>query len=416
VGSSWRSDEPRELLFEILKSREAILGWTEDLLIARGPLFNRRAWMNKGRLQVDLASEPVAGYREIAVATPSLAAIQKEIGNPEELLLYMMEQRFCESGSGEERDPPPFIVHGSTFLELREAIGRALYQSRSDYAGWAAESVAAEVEQELRELLRIWPMESRPHDIDADHLRRALLEKAADPQGGRPQLRLAGWLGDVRAWDVVRAVELRMINRLLGAGIGESSDEDRLDIAESSWSRLGGWFPPAVRTRIVTPLLPAYDAERDLVGFYRFILPSPRAHGRQPSPIPRLPHALQAVRLLLEREEVADALVGGARAFELRYDDGKRRLARRSDCPPGIEWPRRVVRVEISLAGPLVEESGSPLYLVAYFPADVPGSDGGAAPAAPLCMRFESGRREAAGAGLAGRLNSALDAPVSPDR
>lgn len=372
---------PARLL--IPESRDAILGRVEDLLVERGPLFMRTAYEDKGRLRVDLTSEPHSAIREIAIATPALPILRTRIAGPEDVLLFMIEEDFCASPRSERA---PFTVNGRTFLELRELLGRAMFISREDYRSWAIRKVESDVEIDLRALLTAWGEDRRPSGEELRRLRSAMIEQAADPSQGRPHLHLSQWLGDVPAMDVVNALELRMINSIIG-GSGE------IAAIESSWHKLGEWLPPAVDARIITPLVPVHDSERDAMGFYRFVLPRPQAHGHQPSPLSPKPLGLMLMRRLLGDQEAARLISHRLRAVEVRYGGVGAREVRSSDCPAKPAMLRRSTRVEITFAD--VTSGEEPfLRLVAYFPN--PRDNRGD----PLCLWFDGEHGE-----LAGRLN-----------
>jgi hypothetical protein len=368
----------RELLAPS-ESKEAIRGRIDDLLVGSGPLFDRSVYEKRGKLRVDLTSEPRTTAREIVISTPPLSVLRSRLTGPGDLLLYMLEEGF---GTREGKDRPLFMVHGRTFLKLRGAIGRAMFASREDYRGWAAARVAKEVEREL-------PMLLAGRGEESAHLRGAMVDRAADPASGRPQGHLSSWLGDLPVTEVVSALELRIIRSVLdGAGAPPA--------IERTWHRLGEWFPPAIDARIVTPLVPVYVAEREAIGFYRFVLPAPRAHGRQSSPLPPMPLALMAVRRVMQHPEAADLLAGRLRPVDLRYGGGDARANLRRGCRSAPAELSGGARIELSLSQ-IAAGDEQPLRLVAYF-GDSPG-DG----AEPLCLWFEGG-----GAELAMRLNGLL--------
>jgi hypothetical protein len=264
-----------------------------------------------------------------------------------------------------------------------------MFISREDYSSWATRQVERDVEVDLRALLKAWGEDSKPSEEELYRLRSAMTEQAADPSTGRPHLHLSQWLGDLSALEAVNALERRMIDSLIGGG-GD------VTTIESSWHKLSAWFPPAVEARIVTPLVPVHDPERDEMGFYRFVLPRPQAHGRQPSPLSPRPLALMLMRRLLGDQEAARLISHRLRAVEVRYGGVGAREVRLGDCPAKPSLLRRSTRVEITFADVTLGEEPF-LRLVAYFP-NPPDNRGD-----PLCLWFDGEHGE-----LAGRLNEVL--------
>jgi hypothetical protein len=356
-------DQGGTSLFAILASGEAILGYAKDLLQERGPLFDGKVYRNTGRLRIDLKRVPLAASRELAILTPPLAFIRDRLGSPEDLLLYLLENGMCAPS---EEGPAPFLVHGRTFLDLREPLGRALFLAREDYRAWTSAKIEEEVEAALRVLLAAWPEAEPPTRDEQRQLHAAMTEQALGTAGRTA--RLAGWLGDLNAGEVIRSLEERLINDLL------AGDSDGVEMAAASWRKLGEWFPPALDRRIVTPLVPAYDPTREAVGFYRFVLPRPEAHGPQPLPLPDRPLALLAVERLLELPEAAASIPGRVRVTEVSYQRASRQEIRDAGCGEQIGKKKAGLKVVVTL-----DDGGR---IVAHYPSDLDGD--------AICLRVEA--------------------------
>jgi hypothetical protein len=380
-------DNEVSVKFSAPGSREFLLSRAEDWLVGSGPLFSRGAWEKSGRLRVDLTSVPRSGTREIMIFTPTLKQLRTRLSGPAGLFRFMLEEGLYALTT-EER--PAFIVHGRTFLELREVIGLAMLNSREDYRAWARERIETEVESDLNTLCDSLQEGKALSAAEIEMLREALMKQAAD---GRSHFYLAAWLGDLPAVEVAAALELKAVDGLI------DGDEELADSMESSWPSLADWFPPATEARIITPLVPVYDETRDLVGFYRFVLPRPRTEDPQPLPLPERPLALRAMQCLMKIPEMKGLMTEGYRAVDLEYHYANLRRAGMERCNVKSSALRRSIRVEIALAAAGHDVSESHLRLVAHFrePRGAPEDE------KPLCLWFEEGRP-----GVAERLNGAL--------
>jgi hypothetical protein len=282
----------------------------------------------------------------------------------------MLEQGYCAPDPRKgPRSRAPFLVHGRTFLENREILGRSLFEARADYRDWAISRAEAGIESELSDALEIASGGEALTAEAIDALRRTLAAKASDPGRGRPHVSLVEWLGDVSASEVTAGLERELANELLAAVGERARHEERADLVERSWSKVGDWFAPAFDARIVALLVPSFDAERNRVGFYRFVLPRPRAEDAQPLPIPSKPLALRTVRWLLSDPTTAGLIVGRLRVIDVAYGRSGRRELRRAGCATG-DRDEKMARVELSLAGEADDETAAPLRLTAYFPED----------------------------------------------
>lgn len=393
--------------FEPAAGEERLVGRARDLVLEAGPRYRAAAFRDSGKLVGGAGKKSEFATRDVVVELPSADRVRTELTSPERLLLYMLERDLPApasplDGAGSR---PPFLVHGQTFLELREELGRALARSRPDYREWARRQLEGQVDTELERLLSRTPLATVPTPQELRHLREAMLEQAADPDEGPVHLLVAEWLRDVPAREATLGLEREVVNRVLGADARDPAVRALADLVDDRWPRLGGWFPPAFRVRILAPLIPAYDPDRDVVGFYRFLLPWPGPEERSVDPPPPRPLGLRAVRALQRLDGAWPVLQGRVELAALEYAGLNAREWERAGCPP--EGVHRGGRARVTL---LLVETGAadqerPLRLDAYFAWDA-GSDGDAGPPPePDCWRVESAG-EASGelADLARRL------------
>jgi hypothetical protein len=193
--------------------------------------------------------------------------------------------------------------------------------------------------------------------------------------------------------------------------------EERADRIAESWHKLGRWFPPATQVRIVTPLVPAYDPRRDLIGFYRFLLPAPTPTGKGAETVPSRPLGLLALRSVLDESEARHILLDGAvRVESLEYAAANRRELRRTGCAPASRAGRdKIEKVAIEFRESSADAAS--FRLAAFFtrPADRAGVPDRRS--RPVCLAVEGIAR--ASAGRAGRELAAVlaadrSAPAGP--
>ncbi|MDX1388393.1 MAG: VWA domain-containing protein, partial [Acidobacteriota bacterium] len=299
-------------LFVLDPPAEILPGRAPDILLDRGVLYHDRAYRNAGKFKTSIDRDPEIEMREFAVDVPAFGEVRDALHRPEDVMLHLLEREYCAPGSAHhEHGRSPLLVHGKTFLEMRRLIGLALFEHYPEYREWATGRLVEEAEPDVERLLADLGAEHPLTPAQTEVLRNALLEqRARNPENEMPQRFLAEWLGDIPARDLALALETRLANALLGA----DDDVDRRDlaagIAETGWALLLDWFPPATEVRILSPLVPAYDAERDTIGFFRVILPRPNFDGPPEDPVPEEPLALRTVQWLLEEDSVGRALDG----------------------------------------------------------------------------------------------------------
>lgn len=376
-----------------------ISGRASDLLVATGPLYDAGRLLDAGKLQATVNREPLHAMRHVVVEASDLTLARSEIASPEDLLLHMLRRDLPAPASILD-DPsarPAFLVDGYTFLEMREVLGRALIERRPDYRRWAEDRLAVRVEAEIHSLVARAPQANGLTAEEMVTLRAALLADASSPEEGTAHLLVAEWLGDVPARQVALDLERRVADRLLADSDADAREEARA--VERGWHKLGLWFPPAVGSRVLTPLIPAWEPATGRVGFYRFVLAWPHSFDERPRTVPVRPLALATVHWLLDRPETAEVLAGRARVVALDYPPNEPRTLRGVRCPAapsglaaeahGADLPERTVIVELEGPPPAAGRTA----LRAWF------ANGDVLSSAPLCVGVES----IEGGGEAGR-------------
>jgi VWFA-related protein len=344
---------------DALASPSLLVGVATDLLMERGILYRWQPYWESGRYKATIDRKPVFASRTFGIEVPSLADLMTVFSRPESIALHLLDRRRCLALPS--RDYPhsrsPLLVNGQTFLSIRKLIGLALFEHYPEYRAWTIDKIRKErlpaVESALREL--------REHgELDSDELARlrsVFLERMSRPDDDEPQRFLAEWLGDIRARDLALALERRIVNALLRAPEALSAEEGQLiKRVEASWKDLSLWFPPATHSRILVPLVPVHEAERDAIGFFRIILPRPNKDGPPVDPVPRAPWAIWSTRWLLEKSDSARLLRGRVELGRIRYLDRERAvrlglglpgsdghtLVLTAQMPLGTETPRCV--------------------------------------------------------------------------
>jgi hypothetical protein len=396
-GSSRCPSGPPESWLSL--KREVLEGRLIDVVAERGFLYEPEHGEEEGkgeRYRQSADREVRLGAAEIELPLPPFGRLRSEIVAPELALLWLLE--------GEQ---PPTFLHGSTFLQTRRYLGQALfaYPGYREHARERAEALHAEENTALLELVEAERGALEPDE--REELDRLLGERARQVRPLEPQLFLAEWLEDISAENLSARVEGRVANLLLArsealpreAVLGQA--HRWAERTERGWPRLASWFPRADRARVVVPLVPVFDPEREVAGFFRVILPYPeidmRPWFRAAGGFPRAPLGLRTVRWLLERPLLEEELPGqvilgglgglGFGSYERRKQVAAACEAAREDpgygrsCA-GLSEARSAVRLRFHLAG---EEEGS-FSLLAYFRETE--SEGGARE--PICAALES--------------------------
>jgi VWFA-related protein len=332
---------------------DTLLGHASDIVMERSFLYDDRYFRRSGRLRVRMSHQPTLAERTFAVGVPPLDELRRALIEPEDVVIRLLERASClqVSSDGTRRDSA--WIHGQTFLELREAIGLALFRFYPGYGEWASRRMKEDGSPQVEALL-LQLRESR--DASPEELERAgaaLEARAEDPDRNQPQRYLAEWLGDVPARELAFRVEIRAAEAALERA-GEGLPALTRTVLER-WEELSGWLPPPTRVRILTPLLPAYDPDRDVVGFYRVLLPVARVGGAPVDQVPAAPFGLLTLLWLIDEAGVGDRIPSSVRLTELDHRRIAPSVARRlksgvadeDDRPPR---PNPAGRVDLELA------------------------------------------------------------------
>jgi hypothetical protein len=182
---------------------------------------------------------------------PPLNEVVSRLRTPGDVLLDLV-------GPGEEDALEASFVNGHAFLEIYPHVGRALFDFYPDYRDWV-----------VRRTLDSMPAREWADAVlvPDDGARATYYEGLARQDLHR---QLGTWLKDVSMREALDELETRAIRGALGMDSQVSTDE-----VLRVWSYVVSRFSWPEASRSVVPLLPAYDVERNEIGFYRLILPSP---------------------------------------------------------------------------------------------------------------------------------------------
>ncbi len=149
--------------------------------------------------------------------------------------------------------------------------------------------------------------------------------------------------------------------------------------------------------RILTPLIPVYDRQREVVGFYRFILPRPTMDGPPDEILQDRPLGLLTLRWLLDQPETSELIRGRASVASLHTERAKRRETKSSRCrlaatevPDGSRsgFPSHKVVIELKDGGAEVGTHNDRLTLTAYFTGR--DEETGIAADEPACFKIKA--------------------------
>jgi VWFA-related protein len=345
-----------------------------DILLDRGVLYRDRPYRKAGQFRASFDRDPEIEMRDFAVEVPAFGEVRRDLHTPEDVMLRMLEREYCAPVGTNGRSL--LLVHGKTFLEMRRLIGLALFENYPEYREWATNRLVEEAKPDVERVLAALEAERTLTPEQEHGIRASMIERAENPGSETPQRFLAEWLGDVSARDLALALETRLSNTILGGGGGHR--ELAVRIADVGWDPMLEWFPPATEVRILSPLVPAYDPERDAIGFYRVILPRPNFDGPPEDPVPERPLALRTVRWLLENDDVATALDGVEvdSVDQVTLSRGQRQALNRRLRRAGHDDQTMDVKSSLSRAGVMLDFPGVPgvLEVSAYFgeSGDVP--------------------------------------------
>jgi len=382
-----------------LESAHTLLGRAPDITGERSALYDAALYERSGQLRLRLNGRAAFSERTFAIDVPPLDELRDTLLGPEDVMIRLLDRPPCTAASTDGEgggDLGPMWVHGQTFLEMREAVGLALFRFYPEYAAWATSRLKQDAAPEVEALLaHLKQTGASPEDLE--RAARALEARAESPAADQPQRYLAEWLGDVPATELASRVEARAAAVLLeDRGAGRDVPELTRRVIDH-WDELRAWLPPPTRIRVLTPLLPAYDPERDVIGFYRVVLPGPRVGWPPVEQVPDAPYGLLTLRWLVEQGGMGEYLRGDVRLASLggrRLDPSTtRRLVNGtmaiSEQSALRAPPTRSVSLEFTNASPGPEGDEGTLSVTAYvsrgFEQPDAGDQGG-----PFCMQVES--------------------------
>ncbi len=394
ASEGWRDVPARDGWFYLLDPPRALYGRVLDVALGHGPLYDPEALGERGRYK--LRADPVPSFTErvFDVEVPPLEEVVGAIRGPGDVLAFLARHRACPSAEVDEDAyyRAPVFVHGRTFLQMRRALGLALFRNFPAYREWAARRMVAESTPSIDRLIDELRRDFHPDPDALDTLRQVLLARAAEPDDDQPQRFLAGWLGDVPALEAASAYERDVANQLLrGRGSGERTSPD--DEIERAWHAFRVWFPPPTAVRVLTPLVPSYDPARDVVGFYRILMPQPET-GRPPADeIPPLPLGLSTVRWLLRQagfeERARGRLLVGSIAYAppSRSERGALEKADRTIQGDGAGMPRPRTWLKVSVTLEAAESPRRTLTVTGYYRGTWSPTGADSADAVPAAVR-----------------------------
>jgi hypothetical protein len=293
IGRHWQVSGPEP--FELVADTGSMYGTFNDVVREWGGLpddgFRVRA--------SELSDEEIFDVRPFQVVVPALdELLDGGLSQPEDILLYWFRNGVRPSGGG-SGSMSEMLVHGTTFLELREALAESYYAYYPSYRRWTRDRLVEPLERYLR---------YRFPDRDDETIQRLLLARLTQPTTREIGMFLATWLGDVPARDLASRLERRAINTLLSSSDSENEASRELaSLIERRWEEIRRWFPEGEVVRILTPLVPLFDADREEIGFYRVILPRADGQGEIAS-VAEQPFGLRFVGELLSDGETRRAL------------------------------------------------------------------------------------------------------------
>ncbi|MEE8411382.1 MAG: VWA domain-containing protein [Acidobacteriota bacterium] len=353
----WWSEDQDTMPVRRLELREhSMHGHGADLDLERGFLYSATAFHLNGRYISEGDRKVRIISRDFTVDVPPFEWVRQSMTGSESLLLYLLQ-----------RNDAPFLplpdprrkrdrarralgenwVHGQTMLEIRDALGRGLFRYPG-YRELAYRRTQQAYREEMRRVLEHSSQVRGMSDEDRARLEQTIAEQRPEPRSGQLQQYLADWLGDISAYELVVGFEGWVVNAMLDSDVPESTAEFLLDLIDTKWDLLDEWFPPPTQVRIVTPLVPSYDVDRDLVGFWRILLPEVAVAGAPRDGVPERPLGLTFLRHLIELTGGRDAWPEGVRMQNLsyRWKDRKSRhravrgARKRKLVPHDIHWSK----------------------------------------------------------------------------
>jgi hypothetical protein len=283
-GEGLEADMERlaETVWHVEAARGLLSGCALDLTMETGLLYDpmSRSWIRWNQW-IKLSTRPF----EIPLQAPNSLPRR-----PEEILDELAAEALLAAGREVETDPRqrpekwharpysdlPVIFHGRALLEMRPRLAHALFLI-DEYREWTMNRLQAEARAELEAMedrlqrrAPQYPAEAVRAAVQQSPQARRSRERAREPRETDLQRYLGAWLGDIPTHDLFVRWEILRINRLLS---GESSPHG--DGFASEWQALRRLLFVPSYARVLALLIPVHDPERDVIGFYRIVLPRP---------------------------------------------------------------------------------------------------------------------------------------------
>jgi hypothetical protein len=294
-----------------------LTGCVLDVSRTGGPIVRER----EDRL-IYTDQSPRFAAREVRIAAPALPELPTDV--------VAAVESISPNEPGDPWNPSPYFMDGQALVMQRAHIAASLFAARPDLHEFAITRLTRSAKDELRaierDFARAFP-ELNPAELaDVARASRAgkrALAAARTPTDTDLANVLAAWIGDLGADELMRRLELRLIDARVSGGPD--------GMAEKRWLSVRSRFAVPVRNRIIVPLALIHDPAQDVVGFVRIVLPRPEsfrkaALGTKKDPIStsdriaKRPIGLGLVDLLASEADVAAALAkGGYRAVSLGY-------------------------------------------------------------------------------------------------
>jgi len=237
--------------------------------------------------------------RHMRVVTPPIAELPHN-------LLEAIPWLLSRSGQ-KEGERSPAIIEGGALLTQRARIAASLFAVRPDYHDFALSRLGRWTEVDLRAIERDFRQAFPALDAETiatiareSRAGRRLIGAARTPTDADLARVLTAWLGDLPASEFFGAWERRLVNdRLAGHGDAE---------AAKHWAELRARFGRPENMRVAAPLILIHDERRDLVGFWRIVLPRPMGYYER------------AMQLETSTERLEDRIPGRPLALDLLED------------------------------------------------------------------------------------------------
>jgi hypothetical protein len=319
---------PEPLRFD--QEFSVVRGRIRDRILDWGWLLNADLYRKSGKLRWLRVRESASVIRRLSFPVPPLDRVLPSGIGPVDPLFMALS---VEPSAGEaERTwtDVPFLANGYTFMGIRGQIASALF-SHPDYREWAYRKIRDDRLAMLEELFG-GPGGSGEGGERLDPFRETIRSLDWTPEPAELQQHLAAWLGDVPVGELGTEVESRVVREWLsGAAGGSMGPGDLID----AWRRLRIWFPPPVQVRQHLLLVPGYDPERDVIGFWRITQPRLEWNGPPKGLLPAQPFGLRALQWIAGHEKPGRILRERLRLASVDYAEPPE---------PAIRTLRKVVK------------------------------------------------------------------------